>query len=463
MADQMLASLLADCGLPSDTHDATRILGDEQPFASSFPVTECAATTLAAVGSVASLLWKDRTGAHQDVTVNRGHTAASLVGFLYQRLDLPEGAEPLTARDLNRPLVQLYPCRDGRWIHLHGGLTHLAERTVKVLGCQVDATADMVARRVALWDAAALEEALSDAGTCGAMVRSVDEWDVHPQNRAIAPLGRISIEKIGDSDPEPAGQGLHRPLSGVRVLDLSRILAAPTHGRTLAEHGAEVLLVNSPNLENIPGFVMDTSQGKHSCLIDLDESDGARQLHALAGRADVFSQGYRGGSLVRRGFGPEEMAELRPGIIYVTINCYGDGGPWQNRPGWEQLAQTVSGIANAQGAPGAPELIAAAACDYTTGYLAALGTMAALWRRSHEGGSYHVRASLCQTANWFTSAESSNGEVVPIADVSKYMIRSDTPYGLLNHLAPVAQLSATPAHWAIPTRPVGHDPAVWAS
>jgi crotonobetainyl-CoA:carnitine CoA-transferase CaiB-like acyl-CoA transferase len=165
------------------------------------------------------------------------------------------------------------------------------------------------------------------------------------------------------------------------VLDLSRILAAPTNGCTLAMHGADALLVNSPNLENIPGFVMDTSHGKRSCLVDLDETDGANRLRDLAATADVFSQGYRGGSLARRGIGSEELAELRPGIVYVTINFYGSAGPWQNRPSWEQLAQTVSGIAEAQGAPGTPELIAAASCDYTTGYLAALGP----WRPSGVG------------------------------------------------------------------------------
>ena len=105
----------------------------------------------------------------------------------------------------------------------------------------------------------------------------------------------------------------------------------------------------------------------------------------------------------RRGLGPDELAARRPGIVYVSMSCYGDVGPWRERPGWEQLAQTVTGIAAVQGGDGPPVLIPAAACDYTTGFLAALGTMVALWRRSHEGGSYHVRASLCQTGMWFAT------------------------------------------------------------
>ena len=157
---------------------------------------------------------------------------------------------------------------------------------------------EIVAERVARWDGPALEDALADAGTCGAMARTVAEWSAHPQAEAIAPLGRISIEKIGESAPE-ALRGTRRPLDGVRVLDLSRLLAGPVNARTLAEHGAEVLLVNSSRLENIPLFVMDTSHGKHSCCLELNDPAGVAALRELAAGADVFTQGYRGGSLAR--------------------------------------------------------------------------------------------------------------------------------------------------------------------
>jgi crotonobetainyl-CoA:carnitine CoA-transferase CaiB-like acyl-CoA transferase len=247
----------------------------------------------------------------------------------------------------------------------------------------------------------------------------------------------------------------------VRVLDLSRLLAGPTNGRTLAEHGADVLLVNSPRLDNIPAFVMDTSHGKRSCCVELDDPSGVATLRALAAEADVFTQGYRGGSLERRGFGPSDLAELRPGIVVVTINCYGDAGPWRMRPGWEQMAQTVSGLAVGQGGSDHPALVPAAACDYTTGYLAALGTMAALWRRSVEGGSYHVRASLCQTATWFAGAPPVSGEPNGFGDADSFLTSSDTPYGRLRHLAPVARLDATPARWEVPTSPIGTHRAAW--
>jgi len=272
----------------------------------------------------------------------------------------------------------------------------------------------------------------------------------------------VSIEKIGESAPEPVSTSPDRPLSGVRALDLSRLLAGPTNGRTLAEHGAEVLLVNSPRLTNIPAFVMDTSHGKRSCCLDLDDPEGVATLRSLVAASDVFSQGYRGGSLAHRGFGPEALAELRPGIVVVTINCYGDVGPWRLRPGWEQMAQTVSGLAVGQGGADHPVLVPAAACDYTTGYLAALGTMAALRRRAREGGSYHVRASLCQTAGWFAATAADRPvDATGFGDVDSYLMTSDTPFGRLHHLAPVAQLPVTPARWEQPTRPIGSDPPSW--
>ncbi len=480
----MIAGLLEEVGLPDDAADRVAVVGDERPYDTPFEVVEAAASVLGAIGAAASLLWEDRGGPAQPVTVRRGHAGASLVGFAFQRLD--EGATPVAPWNRDRPLVSLYECRDGRWVHLHGEFAHLAAKTCAVLGCDVDSSREVIARRVVRWDGQDLEDALADAGTCGAMARSVEEWSAHPQASAVSRFGRISIEKIGDSAPEPfpaAGRtavgttapsvsptsaAANGPLTGVRVLDLSRLLAGPTNGRTLAQHGAEVLLVNSARLTNVPAFVMDTSHGKRSCCIDLDDPNGVVTLRTLASGADVFAQGYRGGSLERRGFGPEALVELRPGIVVVTINCYGDAGPWRLRPGWEQMAQTVSGLAVGQGGIDHPTLVPAAACDYTTGYLAALGTMAALRRRAREGGSYHVRASLCQTAAWLTSTARQHGPAAGtgdpptgFGDVDSYLMVSDTPFGRLHHLSPVVGLTATPARWDVPTSPVGSHPPVW--
>ncbi|HKF76847.1 MAG TPA: CoA transferase [Candidatus Dormibacteraeota bacterium] len=455
MASAALPELLREVGLPADAAARTTITGADPVVAARFPVGEAAATVLAACGAAAALLWRERGGGDQDVRVDVPRAAASLVSHRFLQVDgLPAPPRPAN------PLVALYECSDGRWIHLHGSFPGLAARTLEVLGCEAEREA--VAAAVGRWRAQDLEDALAASGTCGAMAREAGEWRALPQARAVAGLGRVSVEKIGDSAPEPAGNG-SRPLGGVRVLDLTRVLAGPTHGRTLAEHGADVLLVNSPALPNPPTFVMDTSHGKLSTFLDLQREEDSGRLRALAGTADVFAQGYRSGALARRGLGPAELARARPGLVYVTINCYGDAGPWRERPGWEQLAQSATGLAAAQGAPGAPALMPAAACDYTTGYLAALGTMAALWRRSREGGSYHVRASLCQTGAWFASLgpvcdpEAASG----LDGASAWMVERDTQWGRLRYLAPVAEMSGTPPRWDRPSAPLGAHPPEW--
>jgi crotonobetainyl-CoA:carnitine CoA-transferase CaiB-like acyl-CoA transferase len=208
---------------------------------------------------------------------------------------------------------------------------------------------------------------------------------------------------------------------------------------------------------------MDTNQGKLSAELDLEDAEARARLRELAAGADVVSQGYRAGSMERRGFGPQELAELRPGLIYVSINCYGHHGPWLERPGWEQLAQTVTGLVNAQGTPDHPVRMPVAACDYTTGYLAALGTLVALGRRSREGGSYHVRASLVQSGMWFArlgptcDPDQASGP----GDQADLTTERDTAWGRLQHLKPAISLSETPAYWERPPVPLGTHPAAW--
>jgi crotonobetainyl-CoA:carnitine CoA-transferase CaiB-like acyl-CoA transferase len=449
------ADLLAEVGLPTDV--PLRIEAAAAVLPSKVPIGARAAAALGACASAAAVLWRDRTGESQDVVVDQRRAEASLVSFMLQRLD---GEATLRTAEGNA-LVAMYECGDGRWIHLHGAFPKLAQRTIDVIGGAVGDDAAGVAARVKQWNAAELEDALAAVGACGAMIRTFDEWAAHPQRDALLPLGRVSVDKIADGPVVPVGDGL-RPLGGVRALDLTRVLAGPTAGRVLAEHGADVLHVNGEHLDNVPAFVIDTSHGKRSTALDLNRPDDADALRGLVRDADVFTQGYRGEALERRGFGVEDLVAANPSIIAVTINCYGDVGPWRTRPGWEQLSQSVTGIADAEGDPGRPRLIPAAAADYTTGYLAALGTMAALRRRAIEGGSYRVRASLCQTAMWI-------GEDGPCMDPAASQMGTDpswmtvtaTGHGELEHMLPVAQLSKTPAHWVLPSPPLGSHEARW--
>ena len=454
-AASALRQLLVQQKLPAELADSVRFTNSDPVLATRFRIGEAAAAALAGVGLLASELWKQRGGHDQRIEVDLRAAAASLLSFAFTRVDDPK----LPVSDDRFKLTDFYRTRDDAWFLLHNSFPKTAEATVALLGCQSDK--QQVADAVAKWDAQELEDAFAERGLCGARVRGAQEWRSSEQGRVLAALPTLEVLRVGDSPPEPLRPAA-RPLSGVRVLDLTRVLAGPTSGRTLAEHGAEVLRIGSPKLPSVTPFVIDTSHGKRSAFLDLRNAAEAQQLRALACDSDVFTQGYRLGSLEKLGFGPETLHALRPGLIYSSLNCYGHEGPWRGRPGWEQLAQTVTGIAAEQGGA-APALLPAAATDYTTGTLSALGIMIALERRAREGGSYHVRVSLSQTGMWIDSLGrcEAAGSGLTAEDVAPLLTQSETPFGVVTHLAPVLGLSETPPRWELPTVPLGTHEARW--
>jgi crotonobetainyl-CoA:carnitine CoA-transferase CaiB-like acyl-CoA transferase len=228
-----------------------------------------------------------------------------------------------------------------------------------------------------------------------------------------------------------------------------------------------VLRVGAQHLPTHTFFDMDTGHGKRWANVDLKQADGRNALLDLVRDADVFSEGYRPGAMQRLGFSPEALHQHRPGIVYVSINCYGHAGPFAGRPGWEQLGQSVSGMAWEEGGANAPRLVPAAACDYTTGYLAAFGALVALLRRAREGGSYQVRVSLARTGMWYLAQPRVAADVqlpgaIPGREaVAQFTEETATGYGLMTHLAPVVQLSKTPPYWELPSPLAGSAPLVW--
>jgi crotonobetainyl-CoA:carnitine CoA-transferase CaiB-like acyl-CoA transferase len=256
-------------------------------------------------------------------------------------------------------------------------------------------------------------------------------------------------------------------------LDLTRVLAGPTCARTLAEHGADVLKITAAHLPNIGYQEFDTGHGKLSANLDLRQPEDLETLRGLIRETDVFSQGYRPGTLGGRGLSPEALAELRPGIVFISLCAFGHVGPWASRRGFDTVIQTVSGITNRQGElfPGAepgPQFYPVSAIDYLTGYLMAFGAMVALARRAREGGSWLVRISLAQTGRWLVS----RGQVpedqlhdVPQdftpKEIDRWSMTSETPAGRLHHLGPVLRLSETPPFWARPSVPLGYNEPVW--
>ena len=436
-------------------------------LATRFKADEAAAAALAAGATMAADLWTLRAGEAQSVRVAPREAAASLSSFAYQRFGDPAKAPPRdgVAAMARTAAHGFKPTGDGRHVFLHPSFPPGVQRILAALGCPDDA--DAVSRACLARSALEIEDAVAERHGCTGMVRSPEEWDATEQGRILAGLPVVELIKIADSPPEPPPPGGDMPLSGLRVLDLTRVLAGPTCARTLAQYGAEVLYLASQTLPASVGFVSDTNHGKLSAWLELGEAAGRERLRELAREADVFSQGYRTGSLERLGFGPLDLARLRPGIIYVSINCYGHEGPWRARAGWEQLAQTVTGMAHVHGGAEGPKLQPAAVTDYTTGYLAAFGAMAALKRRALYGGSYVVRVSLCQTGMWVRGLGVEGPERLERVEklepdeIGAYSIERDTGYGPMTYLRPAVQMSATPARWKRPVTPLGTHQPEW--
>ena len=449
-------------GMPAEGE--VSITGADPVFSTKFKIGETCAAVLAGIGVAASDIWALKTGRRQSVSIDARRAAAALRSTTYMQRPGPDGGWENVVNRAHKDMIKItqpWPAKDGRWVLPHFGLPNLQERMCKLLDCEPNP--ESVGKAVAKWDALDLEAAIDEHRVCGGMVRTNAEWLDCEHGKVLAAKPIVEIVKIGDSDPEPFPEG-DRPLSGIRALDLTRILAGPVAARTLAEHGAEVLMVTAERLPQIAEHVMDTSHGKRSCFLDLTVPEENARLKELVKDADVFSQGYRPGMIAQHGFSPEALAEHRPGIVYVSISCYGADGPFSHRGGWEQVAQTMTGICQ-EGSPERPKLLPAAACDYTTGYLAAYGALLALARRAVEGGSYHVRVSLCQSGMFiYRQGSVAFGEPdmdLTEAELAELRIDSAPQHGPLRHLGPVLKLSETAPHWIRPTPVLGGDAPEW--
>jgi crotonobetainyl-CoA:carnitine CoA-transferase CaiB-like acyl-CoA transferase len=458
MSGELAYSILGQLGRTRRADDSLNLTGGDDPvFVTPWRVGHAGSAALGAVGLAVSDLWRLRTGKPQSVGIDRHAAAASLRSNTYV---LQNGKRPVSWD----PLAGHYPTRDGRTMFLHTNHPHHRAGALRITGAATD-TKEALAAAVAKWDGLALEEAIASGGCVGGLVRSREEWNAHPHGIAVTGLPLIDIVRIGEAPVRPLPKG-ERPLSGVRALDLTRVLAGPTSGRVLAENGADVLHIAAPHLPYQTEILMDTGHGKRCAWVDLDQPADVETMKGLLREADIFTQGYRPGAIDARGFSPEQVAALRPGIVCVSICAYGHEGPWANRRGFDSIVQNVTGLAATQGSLAKPRNLPVQALDYIAGYLGALGAMVGLARRVEQGGSWLVRVSLVQVAHWIASlgtVDPAKGLAeLPEAELAGYLMESDGLFGHLRHLKPVTQLSETPAYFAKPAEPLGTSPARWA-
>ena len=455
--------LLSRIGLSEDDPGGeVRFVGSDPVIPSRLRYGAGTASALAAQAAAIATIWRMRSGRGQDITVDLRRAVA--LGLRTVQ-NLRQNGRSFTVGSTTRA-SNFFKTADGRTIYLLRNTGRLTITTDLIGMLRCENTTESLTAAVAKWKAGDLEEALAERKLPGVIVRKPEEWLQHPQGEWLADRPGVEVEKIGDSPAEPFAPA-ERPMSGLRVLDASHVIAGPATGRMLAEHGAEVLHVTTPKEQEHVHVMMDTGFGKRAAYIDLSEVADVAQLRELAKKADIFIQSWRPGGLARKGFSPRDVAAIRPGIVYVSISCYGDEGPWAARGGYEPIGQVATGLSATEGTFEEPKNAPTVTMnDYLTAYLAAAGATGALVRRAREGGSYHVKTSLCQASMWVLGRGILK-QPIEAPPLSAYVpgegeiLSMKSSFGDLKYVAPIAQFSETPASWATPPEPAGASAAQW--
>ena len=467
-------SVMHDLGLsPEDTGGSINFIGEDPIFPTKHRLGACIAIPIMAGAAGIADIWRQRTGRGQDLTLDLRKAIhginpmykfnPTVNGYPYQ---LPYWINP--DYQLDNPMgFDLYRTKDGRFFLPTGAYPGLLNAMCSFLHCGPDH--DQIAEAVSKWNSEELDEAAAEAGLVFAIVRTPEEWAAHPQGKQLADRPLVEIVKIGDSDPEPFTPAA-RPLSGLRVLAATHVIAGNVMGRTLAEHGAEVLQIAHPDEFENEGLMQDPCAGfTSSAWLNLKEPEALKRAYELAADADVFVESYRPHKIADLGLSPEELAARRPGIVYASAQCYSYDGPWAERGGFDMEALCVTGFTTLEGTTEQPKFPPTFVMnDFVAGYLGAAGIQAALIRRAKEGGSYHVRVNLARCAMWFNSlgtfdtAEPGTGTQNQL--LAPDTITAQTPYGELVRLAPPVQFSETKPYWRDPVLVVrGSSKPAWTT
>ena len=415
------------------------------------PVREAARATVGACSLAAAELAAERGGGPvAAVRVDEGAVATAFVSERHLRID---GRAPTSFA----PLSGFWRAADG-WVRTHANYPHHRARLLDALGIADTGGDQVLARRLAEeLGGRRAEQAQQDVYAAGGLCVAV----------AAGPGGRVGplVERraVGAGALRPLPDSA-RPADGVRVLDLTRVIAGPVATRTLALLGADVLRVDAPQLREDPDAHADTGQGKRSALLDLADAGDRSVLEDLLGSADVVVTGYRPGSLDRYGLAPEALAERRPGLVVAQLCAWGWEGPWAGRRGFDSLVQAGCGIAALEGdADGTPGVLPAQALDHGTGYLLAAAVLRELTERQRGGGGSRLRLSLAATASWLLhDVRPRPRQQAEPYDPGRWLTETRSPVGLLQHALPPVQFTGGPADWADPPTPWGSDRPSWA-
>ncbi|MEV7690040.1 CoA transferase [Streptomyces bungoensis] len=425
------------------------------------PVRRLARACVGACALAAAELGARRAGLARvpEVRVDDGALAAA---FHSERLVRIDGRAPV----LFAPLSRFWRTADG-WVRTHANYPHHRARLLAALGLPDDAGVDDVAARFAGRPAVEAEEAVYRAGGLAVALRTPEEWAAHEQAAEVAARPLVERERLDAAParvlpaPDPATAAL-LPAAGLRVLDLTRVLAGPVATRTLGLLGADVLRLDAPHLPELPDQHADTGFGKRSATLDL--GTGRERFEELLASADVVVTGYRPGALDRFGLSPAALAERRPGLIVAQVSAWGAYGPWAGRRGFDSLVQVATGIAVTEGSAREPGALPAQALDHGTGYLLAAAVLRAVTERSYDGHGRCVRLALARTARWLTDGipDGPDPAGTPYPGPDAWLAETDSPLGRLRHALPPVSFAGGPTGWSRSPVPWGTSSADWS-
>ncbi len=425
----------------------------EGSLPSWFRVTDLAAATIGAAGGMLARLMMPSEGRQQGIIVDR-----RLASLWFRQSLHPIGWGLPPKWD---SVAGVYETKDG-WIRLHTNASHHRKAALAVLEVEGDHKA--VADAVSAWEGETLETAIVDAGGCAAILRSLDAWAAHPQGAAVGSEPLIAWQESADSTSSRTTPHSGAPLYGVRILDLTRVLAGPICTRFLAGFGADVLRID-PKEWNEPAVLPETTLGKRCARLDLRDPQDRAIFEALLATADVLVHGYRSGALDGLGFDAVARRTINPNLVDVSLNAYGWSGPWSGRRGFDSLVQMSSGLADLgmqKAAAYQPIALPVQALDHATGYLMAAAVLHGLQKRG-EGVVLSARLSLARTAHLLSMARTSSREA-DIAEVGEEDFTRDleeTGWGPARRLRFPMTVDGLPPHWRYPARPLGSVQAAW--
>ena len=390
--------------------------------------------------------------------LDRGHVAAAFRSEAFLRIG-GERAGPGFA-----PLSRFWRTADG-WVRTHGNYPWHREALLRALGCAGDADGDpeQVAAAIAELGAREAEDLVTGAGGVAAAVRGEASWRAEPPGRTVAATPLVEAASIGGAPPRwrPAGA---LPASGIRVLDLTRVIAGPVATRYLGALGADVLRLDPPDRPELTLHGYDGLFGKRSALLDFGTGDGRARLHELLSGADVLVHGYRPHALDRFGLSPQVLAERHPGLVVVSLSAWGSRGPWGGRRGFDSIVQAASGIAMAESPDGErPGALPCQLLDHGTGYLCAAAALQALARQSARGGTQFRELALARTAHWLLGLPREATAVAPLGedDEQAWLTTLDSAAGPVTTVRPPGQLDDEALAWPRSLSRYGGDEAAW--